>query len=42
MCLCSWSERLVGRFVLIGDCCIDCVVGDDCGVSWDCVCEYVI
>ena len=33
----GWVGGLV--FVLIGDCCLDCVVGDDCGVSWDCVCE---
>ena len=28
----GWVAELV--FVPIGDCCLGCVVGDDCGVSW--------
>ena len=32
----GWVAGLV--FVPIGDCCLDCVVGDDCGVFWGCVC----
>ena len=31
----GWVARLV--FVPIGDCCLGCVVGDDCGVFWGCV-----
>ena len=36
----GWVGRLV--FVLIGDCCLDCVVGDDCGVFLDGVCECML
>ena len=36
----GWVGRLV--FVLIGDCCLDCVVGDDCGVFCDCVCGCML
>ena len=36
----GWVGGLV--FVLIGDCCLDCVVGDDCGVFWDYVCECML
>ena len=32
----GWVAGLV--FVLIGD----CVVGDDCGVFWDCVCGCML
>ena len=36
----GWVGGLV--FVLIGDCCLDCVVGDYCGVFWDCVCGCML
>ena len=36
----GWVAGLV--FVPMGDCCLDCVVGDDCGVFWVCVCGGVL
>ena len=36
----GWVARLV--FVPVGDCYLGCVVGDDCGVFWDCVCRCVL
>ena len=36
----GWVARLV--FVPVGDCCLGCVEGDDCGVFWGCVCGGVL
>ena len=36
----GWGAGLV--FFLTGDCCLYCIVGDDCGVFWDRVCECML